>query len=315
MWFRYSAASHGTATFHVQSQLGKLSLHVFRPDGSLVDCAVWSGLATNLRINPVGGPGDYLVQVGAITSGFGGIRFTLHTEFAPDYDLDNDGVNGTPGGDCNDGNPSIRPGIPEVLGNEVDENCDTIREYDADRDAARVFKTAAGALEDRPGADCDDGDPQRFPSNPEIVGNRKDENCDGINTPFPRITSTILHDFLVYRRGGYMTVDSLRIQGLVLGSKVVLRCSRPAGARKPKRGRRCPFERRIVSTSAKSTKLELTRHLAGRKLARELNIDVDITRAGMVGRTKRISLPRRGSVVQSRYRCLHPATGARYRCS
>jgi hypothetical protein len=37
-------------------------------------------------------------------------------------DVDNDGLPAP--ADCNDGNPAIRPGLPDKPGNNVDENCD-----------------------------------------------------------------------------------------------------------------------------------------------------------------------------------------------
>lgn len=88
------------------------------------------------------------------------------------YDVDQDGVT-TCGGDCNDDDPTVRPGTPEVA-DGVDQDCDTIVDegtsaYDDDQD---------GLSEDD--GDCNDGAPAVTPSVPEVLGNGIDDDCDGI---------------------------------------------------------------------------------------------------------------------------------------
>jgi hypothetical protein len=71
--------------------------------------------------------------------------------------------------DCNDHDPNVRPGIPEVCGNGIDDNCNgQIDESpDADGDGWTV---CAG--------DCDDHDKSVHPGAVEICDG-KDNNCDG----------------------------------------------------------------------------------------------------------------------------------------
>jgi hypothetical protein len=72
--------------------------------------------------------------------------------------------------DCDDNNGKVNPGRPEILDNDVDENCDGVIGVDMDRD---------GDGFSRPG-DCDDGNAAINPGRPEILDNSVDENCDGV---------------------------------------------------------------------------------------------------------------------------------------
>ncbi|MBL8919909.1 MAG: putative metal-binding motif-containing protein [Myxococcaceae bacterium] len=99
----------------------------------------------------------------------------------------------TASGDCDDGNPSIRPGAAEVC-NGIDDDCDGARDNgipfqdfypDADGDGFGASGGAAmqaceamvqGRVPNR--SDCNDGDPTVKPGASELC-NRVDDNCDG----------------------------------------------------------------------------------------------------------------------------------------
>ena len=76
-------------------------------------------------------------------------------------------------GDCNDADPTIYPGAPEIAGDGIDQNCDGVIDdggIDADGDG---FTLEAG--------DCNDADPTIYPGAPEIAGDGIDQNCDGLD--------------------------------------------------------------------------------------------------------------------------------------
>lgn len=74
-------------------------------------------------------------------------------------DLDCDGAHASGGAcggpDCDDRDAAVRPGVPDPVGDGLDQNCDGTDGVDADGDG--VLAVASG------GTDCDDGDPSVHP--------------------------------------------------------------------------------------------------------------------------------------------------------
>jgi len=98
-------------------------------------------------------------------------------------------------GDCADDDPSRRPSAFETAGDGVDQDCDGFEEcfIDADRDGyvANTFDSTEssefscptelglGGLS-APDGDCRDDDPDVNPGTIEVVGDYRDQNCDGL---------------------------------------------------------------------------------------------------------------------------------------
>ncbi|HCK84158.1 MAG TPA: hypothetical protein DHW63_06485 [Hyphomonadaceae bacterium] len=107
----------------------------------------------------------------------------------PDRDRDGSRSQVAGGTDCDDSDPRRAPGIPEVVDPEGhDEDCDpsTIGRWDRDGDgftswsATQVIRNASGApIAVLRGPDCDDDRRDVNPNASEVVGDRRDNNCDG----------------------------------------------------------------------------------------------------------------------------------------
>ena len=75
-------------------------------------------------------------------------------------------------GDCDDADPAINPGVPEVCYDGVDNDCRS-GSADCDCDGDGVDGLAC-----TDGADCDDADPSVYPGAPDLIDGL-DNNCDG----------------------------------------------------------------------------------------------------------------------------------------
>lgn len=106
------------------------------------------------------------------------------------------GYTATQSGDCNDSDPSINPLAPEAC-NSKDDNCDGVTDpegsigcsvyyYDGDQDQFGIAGNSKclcypqGKYSALNHADCDDTDPNVHPGAPEVCGNGKDDNCNGL---------------------------------------------------------------------------------------------------------------------------------------
>ena len=94
-------------------------------------------------------------------------------------DLDGDGFS-VEQGDCDDNNPSVYPGAPEICGDGIDQDCDgsdlaCIQEDESGNEDV-IDTDGDGYGSD---CDCDDNNPSVYPGAPEIYDGL-DNDCDGL---------------------------------------------------------------------------------------------------------------------------------------
>jgi len=304
VWFRYTAPAVGTAAFSAAGF--DTVLAVYRGSSTVPlgcnDDAVekqFGGSRFPMSQPPgpplIVTPGDYLIQVGGFfDTGFSPVAarngpLDVQVEFIPDKDLDDDGVSAER--DCDETNAVIRPGVPEILNNDVDENCDGFKAFDLDGD---------GALAPPLGADCRDDDRGVNPGAVEIRGNRVDENCDSRTPDFRPLPTRIGLDWKVFRGDDphtFVTVFSL--SNVPAGVRVGIRCL----------GQGCPFSIRRYKVKQGRGLLKLP---AGFRLEAGDLLDVRVTKPESIGREQSF-LMRRNREPSSRGHCLDPS-GHRRQC-
>lgn len=244
-WYKVVAPAIGDASVTVTSTDMDPVVAVL-PAGSNTPIACnddGPGQTTSSSVSARMTPGEYFIQVGGFVGDEGTDEGTyeVRVSFTEDTDLDDDGV--PRGRDCNDGDAGIRPGAAETVNNDVDENCDGVKEFDRDGDGSRV-----------PGnpADCDDNNPARSPLKPEVPGNAVDENCDNVVAPYASIPSRVAPVFDT-RKG--IKLVSLSVFNSRKGSTLTIRCQ----------GRGCRFGKKSVKITKAKKELRLEKRLTRRQ--------------------------------------------------
>lgn len=299
VWFRYSPPSFGDAVIAVSGFDTVLAIYREGSPTPLAcnDDAVKGeeGASQLPSVAPAGEPlhltpGHYLIQVGGYRdSGFSDVAaangpMQLQITFTEDLDVDNDGV--ARGADCDDENPAIRPGTPEIQNNDVDEDCDSFKAADKDGD---------GYLAKPLGHDCNDHKAKINPGAREIRGNRVDENCDSRKAPYRYLRPNIQMGSFGY--GAHVQVREVFVAGASKDSEVELRC----------RGG-CPFQSKGPIRIRQAGRKVVIAH--GFRVEIGAEVEVRVTKSDWIGKAKIFWFPP-GKPRKERERCIRPGGALR----
>jgi hypothetical protein len=205
---------------------------------------------------------------------------------------DNDGDGFNQRTDCDDANPGVNPGRPEVLENGIDENCDGADGVNLDRDGDGVQRPA----------DCNDGNAGIRPGANDVPNNDIDEDCQGgdlkQDEQVERIVVTLSHTFSAFKN--FTTLGVMQVKAVPFGSKVTATCK--VGKKK------CPGKARKKFTKKNAFGTISLKKYTKRRLKVGTTITVTVTKPNAIGAVK-IFKVRRGKKPKVTDRCLPP--GAR----
>ena len=196
--------------------------------------------------------------------------------------------------DCNDDNPDVHPGVPEVRGNGVDENCDGLAAFDKDGDN----------WDDKPGPDCDPDKKAVHPHAHDKPGNGIDENCDGHDARFPRVLSEVAPLYLAVH-GRTVGFARFKVLPVRKGDLVRLECE----------GGGCPYSARTYRARRSRSEMVVGKEFLTHELGRGASVTVKMMRRGYIGRAVRYTLRSAPGKPRIQKRCMDPGrTGPVKRC-
>jgi hypothetical protein len=194
-------------------------------------------------------------------------------------DEDGDGFNQRT--DCNDANANINPARPEVLDNDVDENCDGAKGVNLDRDNDGITRPT----------DCDDGNAAVHPGAVDVPGNALDEDC--ANGPAPKILEVMNFTLGFNFAGSFTKLKPFTVNGAPIGSKVTVTC----------KGKRCPKKKTSFTVSKDK---QTVKKYVNKQLKAGWVLTFTVKRSGFITGVKTLKIRKGKGPIGSAVKCLPP---------